>query len=98
MDERLERTSRAAREAGADGGSDQPRCSGRRDRSHRPDPEAGPSPCAGGPSLALIGKDGSAGLVVANVEAAAAAKAWVDEVVVYEGFGFEGMPPTPRTT
>jgi Xaa-Pro aminopeptidase len=50
--------------------------------------EAGPSPFAGGPTLGILGADGTVGLVAANVEAGSAAASWADEVALYEGFAF----------
>ena len=93
MDERLERTAQAIREAGADWAAltspDQVAYA----TGHVVPIEAGPSPFAGGPTLALVSKDGTAGVVCANVEAAAAAKAWVDEVEEYDGFAFRYDAP-----
>jgi Xaa-Pro dipeptidase len=93
MDERLQRTAGAVRAAGADWAVLTAPDAVAYATGHVVPIEAGPSPFAGGPTLALAGKDGSAGLVVANVEAAAAARAWVDEVEVYEGFGFAHAAP-----
>lgn len=89
MDERLERTARAIGEAGADWALLTAPDAVAYATGHVVPIEAGPSPFAGGPTLALIAKDGAAGLVCANVETATASKAWAPEVVVYEGFGFE---------
>ena len=89
MDERLERTAQAVRRAGADWAVLTTFDSVAYATGHFASIEAGPSPFAGGPSLAVIGTDGTAGLVVSNVEAAAAANAHVAAVVTYEGFGFE---------
>lgn len=93
MDERLERTARAVAAAGADWAVLTSPDAVAYATGHVVPIETGPSPFAGGPSLALVGKDGTAGLVVANVEASAAKRAWVPEVVTYEGFGFERHAP-----
>ena len=93
MDERLQRTAQAVTDAGADWAVLSAFDAIAYATGHVVPIEAGPSPFAGGPTLALVGKDGTAGLVVANVEAAAAAAAWVADVVVYEGFGFEHDAP-----
>ncbi|WP_051329283.1 M24 family metallopeptidase [Geminicoccus roseus] len=93
MDERLERTARAVREAGADWAVLTSPDTVAYATGHVVPIEAGPSPFAGGPTLALVGRDGAAGLVAANVEAGAAALAWVGERVIYEGFGFEQAAP-----
>jgi Xaa-Pro aminopeptidase len=60
---------------------------------HAPVIEAGPSPFAGGPTVALVGADGALGLVAPNVEAAAAAASWADERALYEGYAFEHPSP-----
>lgn len=52
--------------------------------------EAGPSPFAAGPSLALVGADGSVTLIVPNTEEAAArANASADHVVAYVGYTYD---------
>jgi Xaa-Pro aminopeptidase len=89
MDERLQRTIQAMREIGADWAvlaSVDGVCYA---TGHAVPVEAGPSPFAGGPTIALVGRDGSTGLVSANVEAAAARASRVTEVVLYEGYAFD---------
>jgi Xaa-Pro aminopeptidase len=60
---------------------------------HMPAIEAGPSPLSGGPSTAIIGTDGSVGLVVSDLEAAAAKANSAAKVVVYEGLGYADRRP-----
>ncbi|WP_159711823.1 M24 family metallopeptidase [Geminicoccus flavidas] len=96
MDERLQRTAAVVTEAGADWLVLTAPDAVAYATGHVVPIEAGPSPFAGGPTLALVGRDGTAGLVVANVEAAAAARAWIDQTVVYEGYGFEQPAPYPQ--
>ncbi len=89
MDERLQRTAASLREAGADWavltGPDTV-CYA---TGHVVPIEAGPSPFAGGPTLALIAADGSAGLVAPNVETMAARAAHVGTVELYEGYAWD---------
>ena len=86
MDERLQRTAAAIREVGADWGVLTSIDAVAYATGHVSPIEAGPSPFAGGPTLALIAADGTAGLVTPNIEATAVAAAWVDERVAYEGY------------
>jgi Xaa-Pro aminopeptidase len=89
MDERLQRTIQAMREIGADWAvlaSVDGVCYA---TGHAVPVDAGPSPFAGGPTIALVARDGSVGLVAANVEAAAAKTSRVSEVVLYEGYAFD---------
>jgi Xaa-Pro aminopeptidase len=89
MDERLERTAAAVRGLGADWAVLASVDAVAYATGHVVPVEAGPSPFAGGPTVALVAADGSAGLVCANVEAAAAAASRVAEVVTYEGYAFD---------
>lgn len=89
MDERLARTVQAIGEAGADWTVLTSVDGVAYATGHVVPIEAGPSPFAGGPTIALVGRDGSAGLVCANVEAAAAKASRVAEVVTYEGYAFD---------
>lgn len=89
VDERVARTVQAIREVGADWAvlaSVDGVCYA---TGHAVPIEAGPSPFAGGPTIALVGRDGTAGLVCANVEAGAAKASRIDEVVTYEGYAFD---------
>jgi len=54
--------------------------------------EAGPSPFAGGPTTAIIGRDGSSAIVAANVEGDAARASRVDLAELYEGFTVDTFP------
>ena len=89
MDERLQRTAASVREVGADWavltGPDTV-CYA---TGHVVPIEAGFSPFAGGPSLALVGAEGAVGLVAPNVESAAAWAAHVDAVDTYEGYAWD---------
>lgn len=89
MDERLLRTVQALREVGADWAVLASVDGVAYATGHFAPIEAGPSPFAGGPSIALIDRHGTAGLVCANVEAAAAAASRVTEVETYEGYAFD---------
>src|SRR5689334_2920976 len=93
MDERLQRAAVAVREAGADWGVLTSVDAVAYAAGHAPVIEAGPSPFAGGPTLALVGADGGVGLVAPNVEAGAAVGARVDERALYEGFAFQHPAP-----
>jgi Xaa-Pro dipeptidase len=56
--------------------------------------ETGPSPFAGGPSLAFVSSDGSTvALLVNNLEEADAAQAGADRVLSYVGIGLEELSP-----
>ena len=87
LDERQLRVAASLREAGADWAALTGADSVCYATGHAVPIEAGASPFAGGPSLALVGADGQAGLVVANVEAAAASRAAIVET--YEGFAWQ---------
>jgi Xaa-Pro aminopeptidase len=89
VDERLQRTADAAKAAGADWAVLTDVGSVAYAVGHVVPVEAGPSPFAGGPSTAFVGADGRSGLVVANVEGAAAKACRADEIVLYEGFAFD---------
>jgi len=89
MDERLERTVQAIREVGADWGVLASVDGVAYATGHYVPIEAGPSPFAGGPTIALVDRNGAAGLVCANVEGAAAAASRVTDVVQYEGYAFD---------
>lgn len=89
MDERLERTVQAIREVGADWAVLASIDGVAYATGHYAPIEAGPSPFAGGPTIALVDRDGNAGLACANVEGAAAAASRVREVVQYEGYAFD---------
>jgi Xaa-Pro dipeptidase len=92
-DERNLRTGKAITEAGADWAiltSPDSVCYA---TGHEVPIEAGPSPFAGGPSCAVIAPDGTAALVVANVEEAAARASRAAVVRAYEGFGHRRQAP-----
>lgn len=89
MDERLERTAAVVRGQGADWAVLATVDAVAYATGHVVPVEAGPSPFAGGPTVALVAADGTAGLVCPNVEAAAAAASRVAEVVTYEGYTFD---------
>jgi Xaa-Pro dipeptidase len=84
MDERLARTIEALREVGADwavlSGVDSLAYA----LGYAPALETGPSPFTAGPSLALVGRDGSAGLLVPKRDAARPREGLI---VGYDGFG-----------
>jgi Xaa-Pro aminopeptidase len=89
MDERLQRTAQAVRDTGADWAVLASVDAVAYATGHVVPVEAGPSPFAGGPTLAVVGRDGTVGLVCANVEAAAAAASRVPEPVLYEGYAYD---------
>ncbi|MEZ5863993.1 MAG: M24 family metallopeptidase [Geminicoccaceae bacterium] len=89
MDERLERTVQALREVGADWAVLASVDGVGYATGHFAPVEAGPSPFAGGPTVALIDRNGVAGIACANVEAAAAGASRVTEVELYEGYAFD---------
>lgn len=60
---------------------------------HYPPIESGPSPFDGGPSLALVGPDGWVGLVVNQLELAAASAGSAADVQSYESLGFDDQRP-----
>lgn len=87
MDERNLRTGRAVADSGADWAvltSPEAVCYA---TGHVVPIEAGPSPFAGGPTCALVDREGNAALVVANTEEADARAARAAAVYPYEGFG-----------
>ncbi|GAB1584455.1 M24 family metallopeptidase [Phyllobacterium phragmitis] len=87
MDERLARTIAAIKASGADWGLITSPDGIAYTTGHIVSIEAGPSPFAGGPSLAIIGADGQCGLVVTNLEAGT--PSWADRIVTYEGFSYK---------
>lgn len=89
LDERLARTAQAIGEAGADWAVLASVDGVAYATGHAVPVEAGPSPFAGGPTIALVGRDGTVGLACANVEAGAAKASRVAEVVLYEGYTFD---------
>lgn len=89
MDERLQRTAAAVREIGADWAVLASVDATAYATGHVVPIEAGPSPFAGGPTLALVSAEGAAGIVCANVEAAAVAASRVGDVVTYEGYTWD---------
>jgi len=89
VDERLERTRRAAQASNCDWAILTNFDSVSYALGHVPAIEAGFSPFAGGPTTAFIGTDGACGLVAPNVEASAANASWADEKILYEGFAYE---------
>ena len=93
MDDRLQRTVAAIRAAGAQWGVLTSVDAVAYATGHAPVIEAGPSPFAGGPTVALVGADGGSGLVAPNVEAASLAATWVDERALYEGYAYERPAP-----
>ena len=89
MDERQARTAAAVKAAGADWGVLASVDGVAYASGHVVPVEAGPSPFAGGPTLALVGGDGTLGIVCANVEGQAAAASRADVVETYEGYAFD---------
>ncbi|MFO1035306.1 MAG: Xaa-Pro peptidase family protein [Geminicoccaceae bacterium] len=89
MDERQARAAEAVRAAGADWGVLASVDGVAYASGHVVPVEAGPSPFAGGPTLVLIGADGTLGIVCANVEAAAAKASRAEVTEVYEGYAFD---------
>ena len=92
MDERLERTVAALGEAAAEWAVLTTPDAVAYATGHVVPIEAGPSPFAGGPTTALVGRDGSTALVAANVEGAAAAASRAQVTELYEGFTYEHGP------
>lgn len=82
MDERAERVAAALREVGADWAVLTSTDAVAYATGHAPGVEAGPSPFAGGPALAVVGRDGRAGLLAPDAEAARA-----DVVETYDAYG-----------
>ncbi|MGD9508705.1 MAG: M24 family metallopeptidase [Geminicoccaceae bacterium] len=89
MDERQARAAEAVKAAGADWGVLASVDGVAYASGHVVPVEAGPSPFAGGPTLAVIGADGTLGIVCANVEAGAARAARAEVTEVYEGYTFD---------
>lgn len=86
MEERLAKTIAAIKESGADWGIFTSPEGVAYALGHVCAIEAGPSPFAGGPSLAIVGVNGETGLLVTNLEAET--KSWADLIVTYTGFSF----------
>jgi Xaa-Pro dipeptidase len=92
-DERSLRTAQAIRQVGADWAiltSIDTVCYA---TGHEVPIETGPSPFAGGPSTAIVGTDGTVGLVVANVERISAESSYATVFRTYEGFSAEYTAP-----
>jgi Xaa-Pro dipeptidase len=89
MDERQGRTAAIVKSAGADWGLVTSVDGVAYASGHVAPVEAGPSPFAGGPTLAVIAADGTTGIVCANVETAAALASRADVVEIYEGYAFD---------
>ncbi len=87
MDERLARTIDAIKASGADWGIFTSPDGIAYASGHIVSIEAGPSPFAGGPAIALVGKNGECGLVVTNLEADT--PSWAQIVLTYEGFSYK---------
>jgi len=89
MDERQGRTAAIVKSTGADWGLVTSVDGVAYASGHVAPVEAGPSPFAGGPTLAVIAADGTTGIVCANVETAAALASRADVVEIYEGYAFD---------
>jgi len=89
VQERLRRTIEAIKISGADGAILTSPDSVTYATGHIGPIEAGPSPFAGGPTTAIIGRDGAVGVVAPNLEGAAAQSSFADVTELYEGFAFE---------
>ncbi|MCX8279024.1 Xaa-Pro peptidase family protein [Phyllobacterium sp. 0TCS1.6C] len=87
MDERLARTIEAIKASGADWGLFTSPDGIAYASGHIVSIETGPSPFAGGPAIALVGKHGECGLVVTNLEAET--PSWADMILTYEGFSYK---------
>lgn len=87
MEERLAKTIAAIKESGADWGVFTSPEGVAYALGHVCAIEAGPSPFAGGPSLAIVGVNGETGLLVTNLEAET--KSWADLIATYTGFSFQ---------
>lgn len=87
MDERLAKTIAAIRASGADWGIFTSPDGVAYSSGHIVAIEAGPSPFAGGPSIAVVGKNGECGLVVTNLEAST--QSWAELILTYEGFSYK---------
>ncbi|MCL7999234.1 Xaa-Pro peptidase family protein [Brucella sp. 21LCYQ03] len=87
MDERLAKTIAAIRASGADWGIFTSPDGVAYASGHIVAIEAGPSPFAGGPAIAVVGKNGECGLVVTNLEAGT--QSWAEPILTYEGFSYK---------
>lgn len=87
MDQRLARTIAALKTTGADWGIFTSPDAVAYVSGHVSAIEAGPSPFAGGPTVAIVGRDGECGLVVTNLEAGAGS--WADPIRDYAGFSWQ---------
>ena len=87
MDERLAKTIAAIRASGADWGIFTSPDGVAYASGHIVAIEAGPSPFAGGPAIAVVGKNGECGLVVTNLEADT--QSWAKLILTYEGFSYK---------
>ena len=87
MDERLSKTIAAIRASGADWGIFTSPDGVAYPSGHIVAIEAGPSPFAGGPAIAVVGKNGECGLVVTNLEAGT--QSWAELILTYEGFSYK---------
>lgn len=87
MDERLARTIEAIKASGADWGVFTSPDGIAYASGHIVAIEAGPSPFAGGPAIALVGKNGECGIVVTNLEEQT--PGWAEFVISYEGFSYQ---------
>lgn len=89
MHERLERTAHAIAASGADWAILTDPGSVAYASGHVVPIEAGPSVFAGGPTTAIVGRDGTCAVVAANVEGAAAEAGFAEVTELYEGVAFE---------
>lgn len=87
MDERLARTIEAIKASDADWGLFTSADGIAYASGHIVSIEAGPSPFAGGPAIALVGKNGECGLVVTNLEEGT--PSWAEIILKYEGFSYK---------
>lgn len=87
MDDRLAKTIAAIKASGADWGLFTSPEGVAYASGHIVPIETGPSPFAGGPSLAVVGINGESGLVITNLEAGT--PSWLSEIITYEGFSYQ---------
>jgi len=87
MDERLAKTIAAIKASGADWGIFTSPDGVAYATGHVVSIEAGPSPFAGGPAVAVVGKNGECGLLITNLESGT--QSWADLVLTYEGFSYK---------
>lgn len=87
MDERLAKTIAAIKASGADWGIFASPDGVAYALGHVVSIEAGPSPFAGGPAVAVVGKNGECGLLITNLESGT--QSWADLVLTYEGFSYK---------